>query len=233
MRFESPRKSSGCSPASNFRSPWRRTSLLPPTRRGRRAMEGQSWEDAARSASDHDNPQSHPRVAAWRTAMSEVGISGRKFPSSIESLLRRAFKGGGPPHINPLVDFYNAVSLRHVVPAGGFDLYEITRRWSEAHPRGRHLLSTGRLCSRGRRRRRGRLRQRCRDPDAPLRLQTVPQGAPHDSTTSLFLVSEVLGRSVGEWRTPSSELRPRSSASLRRGPATFIVKESSPEITLR
>ena len=52
----------------------------------------QSWEDAARSASDHDNPQSHPRVAAWRTAMSEIGISGRKFPSSIESLIRRAFK---------------------------------------------------------------------------------------------------------------------------------------------
>ena len=56
----------------------------------------QSWEDAARSASDHDNPQSHPQVAAWRTAMSGIGISGRKFPNSIESLLRRAFKGGAP-----------------------------------------------------------------------------------------------------------------------------------------
>src|SRR5215213_10972048 len=85
----------------------------------------QSWEDAARSASDYDNPQSHPRVAAWRTAMGGMGISGRKFPSSIESLLRRAFKGGDPPRINPLVDYYNAVSLRHVVPAGGFDLEEI------------------------------------------------------------------------------------------------------------
>jgi DNA/RNA-binding domain of Phe-tRNA-synthetase-like protein len=57
--------------------------------------------------------------------MREAGISGRKFPSSIESLLRRAYKGGDPPHFNPLVDFYNAVSLRHVVPAGGFDLEEI------------------------------------------------------------------------------------------------------------
>src|SRR5215211_8984818 len=52
-----------------------------------------SWEDAARSASDYDNPQSHPQVAAWRAAMGAMGISGRKFPSSIESLLRRAFKG--------------------------------------------------------------------------------------------------------------------------------------------
>jgi DNA/RNA-binding domain of Phe-tRNA-synthetase-like protein len=40
-----------------------------------------------------------------------MGVSGRKFPSSIEALLRRAFKGGEPLRINPLVDFYNAVSL--------------------------------------------------------------------------------------------------------------------------
>ncbi|HMM43829.1 MAG TPA: phenylalanine--tRNA ligase beta subunit-related protein, partial [Thermomicrobiales bacterium] len=29
---------------------------------------------------------------------------------------------GEPFEINPLVDFYNAVSLRHVVPAGAFEL---------------------------------------------------------------------------------------------------------------
>jgi DNA/RNA-binding domain of Phe-tRNA-synthetase-like protein len=81
-----------------------------------------SWDEAARTASDYQSPQSHPRVAPWREAMSAMGVSGRKFPSSIEALLRRAFKGGEPPRINPLVDFYNAVSLRHVVPAGGFDL---------------------------------------------------------------------------------------------------------------
>jgi DNA/RNA-binding domain of Phe-tRNA-synthetase-like protein len=57
--------------------------------------------------------------------MAATGVSGRKFPSSIESLLRRAFKGGEPPSINPLVDFYNSISLRHVVPAGGFDLAQL------------------------------------------------------------------------------------------------------------
>ena len=46
----------------------------------------------------------------------------RHFPTSIEALLRRAMKGGSPFRINPLVDFYNAVSLRRVVPVGGFDL---------------------------------------------------------------------------------------------------------------
>ena len=82
----------------------------------------EAWEEAGLLASTYANAQSHPRVAAWREAMAATGVSGRKYPSSVESLLRRAFKGGEPPRINPLVDFYNSISLRHVVPAGGFDL---------------------------------------------------------------------------------------------------------------
>ena len=68
------------------------------------------------------NPQSHPRVAAWREAFRSMGVSPREYQSSIEALLRRALKGGEPLRINLLVDLYNAVSLRHIVPAGGFDL---------------------------------------------------------------------------------------------------------------
>jgi DNA/RNA-binding domain of Phe-tRNA-synthetase-like protein len=85
----------------------------------------QAWEEAGQSAPNYGNAQSHPRVAAWRGAMAAAGVSGRNFPSSVESLLRRAFKGGEPPRINPLVDFYNSVSVRHVVPAGGFDLAQL------------------------------------------------------------------------------------------------------------
>ena len=85
----------------------------------------QAWEEAGHSAPTYGNAQSHPRVAAWRDAMAATGVSGRKFPSSVESLFRRAFKGGEPPRINPLVDFYNSVSLRHAVPAGGFDLAQL------------------------------------------------------------------------------------------------------------
>jgi DNA/RNA-binding domain of Phe-tRNA-synthetase-like protein len=82
----------------------------------------ETWEEAGLLASAYANAQSHPRVAAWREAMAATGVSGRRYPSSVESLLRRAFKGGEPPRINPLVDFYNSISLRYVVPAGGFDL---------------------------------------------------------------------------------------------------------------
>ena len=85
----------------------------------------QAWEEAGQLVPNYGNAQSHPRVAAWREAMAATGVSGRKFPSSVESLLRRAFKGGETPTISPLVDFYNSVSLRHVVPAGGFDLAQL------------------------------------------------------------------------------------------------------------
>ena len=86
------------------------------------------WREAwagATAGAVYGNAQSHPRVKPWRERFQAQGISGKEFPSSIEAMLRRALKGGEPFTINPLVDFYNAVSLRHLVPAGGFDLGEI------------------------------------------------------------------------------------------------------------
>lgn len=83
-----------------------------------------AWESAA-AARAHGNAQSHPRIAPWRAAFLALGVSGKRFPTSIEALLRRAMKGGEPFHIHPLVDFYNAVSLHHVLPAGGYDLAAI------------------------------------------------------------------------------------------------------------
>ena len=69
-----------------------------------------------------DKAQEHPRIKPWRNAFSKLGISGRKFPSSIESMARRVLKGDPFPRINPLVDLYNSVSLKHLVPMGGHDL---------------------------------------------------------------------------------------------------------------
>lgn len=83
-----------------------------------------AWEAAAEAA-QYGNAQSHPLVKPWRDSFQRMGVSGKQFPSSVEALLRRALKGGEPFAINPLVDWYNAVSLRQVVPAGGFDLAEV------------------------------------------------------------------------------------------------------------
>jgi len=69
-----------------------------------------------------EKPQDHPNVRVWRQAFNKLGISAAKYQSSIESLVRRALKGGVFPRVNPLVDLYNAVSLEFLVPMGGHDI---------------------------------------------------------------------------------------------------------------
>jgi DNA/RNA-binding domain of Phe-tRNA-synthetase-like protein len=86
---------------------------------------GKIWTETASTAAEHGNAQSHPRVKPWRERFQAAGFSGKKFPSSIEAMLRRCLKNGEPFSINPLVDLYNIVSLKHLVPAGGFDVDEL------------------------------------------------------------------------------------------------------------
>ncbi len=64
----------------------------------------------------------HPQIAPWREAYRAFGAKPKDNPSSIENLVRRVLKGQPLPQINPLVDIYNTISLRFVVPAGGEDL---------------------------------------------------------------------------------------------------------------
>lgn len=89
------------------------------------AMWGDAWAGARLEAQQFGNAQSHPRVQPWRDRFTSMGVSGKKFPSSVEALVRRALKDDVPFQINPLVDFYNSISLRHVVPAGAFDLRQL------------------------------------------------------------------------------------------------------------
>lgn len=67
---------------------------------------------------------SHPAVAPWRAAYARFGVKPSQYRSSIESLLRAA-QAGRTRSISPLVDLYNAVSLRYGLPCGGEDLAAI------------------------------------------------------------------------------------------------------------
>jgi DNA/RNA-binding domain of Phe-tRNA-synthetase-like protein len=79
-------------------------------------------EELQREAFGADGrPTSHPHIAAWRNAYSAFGAKPSRFPSSAEALLKRVLRGEPLPEINALVDIYNAVSVRHVVPIGGED----------------------------------------------------------------------------------------------------------------
>lgn len=64
-------------------------------------------------------PSEHPHIAAWREAYSAFGLKPSKFLCSAEALLSRSLKGNDLPGINCLVDLYNAVSIKHVIPVGG------------------------------------------------------------------------------------------------------------------
>jgi DNA/RNA-binding domain of Phe-tRNA-synthetase-like protein len=63
-----------------------------------------------------------PRIAAWRAVFSEFGSKPSRYPCSAEALLARVLKDDRLPRINALVDTYNAVSLRYLIPVGGEDL---------------------------------------------------------------------------------------------------------------
>jgi DNA/RNA-binding domain of Phe-tRNA-synthetase-like protein len=79
--------------------------------------------ETAKSLADAEFP-SLPAVAPWRAAYQAFGVKPSKYKSSIENLLRSA-ASGRLRSINPLVDLYNVVSLKHRLPCGGEDLAAI------------------------------------------------------------------------------------------------------------
>jgi DNA/RNA-binding domain of Phe-tRNA-synthetase-like protein len=60
-------------------------------------------------------------LESWRTAFRHFGANPKKTPSSVEALWKRVAKAGELPSIDPLVDLYNALSIRFGAPFGGED----------------------------------------------------------------------------------------------------------------
>jgi lysyl-tRNA synthetase class 2 len=62
-----------------------------------------------------------PKIESWRRAYSSFGAKPKKYKSSVESLYRMILKGVDLRHINKIVDIFNVISIKHMVPAGGDD----------------------------------------------------------------------------------------------------------------
>lgn len=86
----------------------------------------EAWISAGKASTEYGNPQSHPYIKTWADRMRAIGVTRKKFPSSIEAMVRRAGKRGEPFRISPLVDFYNSISLKYLVPAGAYDIDELS-----------------------------------------------------------------------------------------------------------
>jgi lysyl-tRNA synthetase class 2 len=63
-----------------------------------------------------------PKIADWRSAYKSFGYKPSSYRSSVEALLRRLLQGKDLPDINPVVNLYNLISVKHVLPAGADDL---------------------------------------------------------------------------------------------------------------
>jgi len=63
----------------------------------------------------------HPHIASWREIYRSFGTKPSDYRPSAEALVRRTIKTGKLPVINTVVDLYNVVSVKHIIPMGGFD----------------------------------------------------------------------------------------------------------------
>src|SRR3989344_4966720 len=67
----------------------------------------------------------NPKIECWRKAYSLFGGEPKKNRSSIEALYKRIINGEELRHINKLVDIYNLISIKYMLPVGGEDLDKI------------------------------------------------------------------------------------------------------------
>ncbi|MCZ1183112.1 hypothetical protein EIJ82_15815 [Alkalihalobacillus clausii] len=100
-----------------------------------------------RTVDEHENtdsPLAKSEIQSWRSVYSEMGVKPSKVLCSFESLYKRVSKGKKVFGINKLVDAYNAVSLRHCLCMGGYDLDNITGSISLRYGRkGEEMLPIG------------------------------------------------------------------------------------------
>src|SRR5262245_10912201 len=114
------------------------------TQAGRADIAALLADAAAKAAAGlGDDIAAHPAVAPWRQAYQLFGVKPSKFRSSIESLLRSA-RAARIRSVNPLVDLYNVVSLKHLLPCGGEDLAAVRGDIRlERASRGEHFVALG------------------------------------------------------------------------------------------
>ncbi len=67
-------------------------------------------------------PTEHPNIKSWREAYKAFGADPGRYNPSNEALARQVLKGRDFWGIHPLVDIYNYVSIKYMIPVGGEDM---------------------------------------------------------------------------------------------------------------
>jgi len=79
-------------------------------------------QERIRSVYTTDKLSEEPKIFSWRDAYRSFGAKPKKQKSSVESLYRMVIEGINLRHINNIVDIYNYISLKHMIPVGGDDI---------------------------------------------------------------------------------------------------------------
>ena len=66
-----------------------------------------------------------PKIKVWHEAYITFGAKPKKYRCSVENLYNTVIDGVQLKHINTVVDIYNYISLKHMIPAGGDDIHKV------------------------------------------------------------------------------------------------------------
>ena len=65
------------------------------------------------------------KISVWRRAYSSFGAKPKKYKCSVENLYRMILDDINLSSINKIVDIYNFISIKHMVPVGGDDTSKV------------------------------------------------------------------------------------------------------------
>lgn len=82
----------------------------------------EQYEEKAQNDFADADVKKRPEIIPYREAFRKIDINPNRFPCSAEALFKRLAKGKDLPHINPLVDLNNAISLKYTLPMGTHNL---------------------------------------------------------------------------------------------------------------
>jgi len=78
-----------------------------------------------KSSFSRETLSENPKIDAWRKAYSSFGAKPKKYKCSVENLYRMILEGIELRHINKIVDIYNFISIKHMIPVGGDDIDKV------------------------------------------------------------------------------------------------------------
>ncbi|MCU6677684.1 B3/B4 domain-containing protein [Leclercia tamurae] len=81
---------------------------------------------ACQQVINDDVPWAEAHLAAWDEVFKAFGAKPKRTPSSASALRKRVLKDGTLPPLDPVVDIYNAISIRYAIPVGGENLAAYT-----------------------------------------------------------------------------------------------------------